>query len=591
MQNLLEELNKIKEMELENPNEALQCYSDLLEKETEQRGEVCYRFGCFLHRFAEEEMALDLFVQAFGEGVCREEILRLLLQDFWEPNRDEFRKAYLKQTSELLKAQKELVIPDFDTLPYFMFPISDTQFMVFDRKKEQFAGWLGLAGDLEKKRLKEPEAFFPVVMDMKNSSLQDLLIYFHQNKDRRLYVVEKEDEWIGLLMIPGVLKEMPSVAVLQGIERLKELLQREMCRLPEIVRVEDKDLAQEVRECLREEHERRICGKRNDGEQPLLTIGIPSWNRGKRARGLVERLCKLPYDVDLEILVSNNGSDKGVEDYHEIQDMKDSRVTYFEFEENKKFHGNIAQVFRKAKGNWVLLLSDEDDIVEKQLSLYMEKLEQYKEKVAVIRPGTTKMYINMKEEYAEVGLYALEAYSLNNNYVSGATYNRKFMTGELVDKVERKWIDQYAYKAYPHMIFDWYMCLKGDFYRYPPALVLEGEAEGADENTNHIYEYNKFDNRLRQFNSYLDIINGMEETADIEKVVLFISASTKTIFLLCMLKERYSKEFGSWEICRNQALEQIKAGYGRLNMVPENLKNCEDIVSENIQRAIAQFGF
>lgn len=591
MQNLQEELNKIKEMEHENPNEALQRYSDLLEKETEDRGEICYRFGCFLHYFAEEEMALDLLAQAFGEGVCREEILELLLRDFWEPNREEFRAAYLKQAGELLKVQGELMIPDFDALPYFMFPVSDSQFMVYDRKKEQFAGWLGLGGDLGKKRLKEPEAFFPVIMDMKNSSLQDLLIYFHQNRDRKLYVVEREDEWMGLLMVPGILREMSSVVVLQGIDGLKELFQRELCRLPEIVRVEDKDLAQKVRECLREEHERRICGERNKEERPLLTIGIPSWNRGKRARDLVERLCKLPYDVDLEILVSNNGSDKGVEDYHEIRDKKDSRITYFEFEENKMYYGNIAQVLRKAKGSWVLLLSDEDDIVEKQLCLYMEKLEQYKEKVAVIRPSTARQYPNLNEEYAEVGEDALIAYSLKNNYVSGATYNRKFMTENLVDKVEEKWIGHYAYQIYAHMIFDWYMCLKGDYYQYAPKLILEGEAEGAAENTSLIHEYNKFDNRIKQFNSYLDIINGMEETTDREKITLFLTACTKTIVLLCMLKENYIEEFGSWEICKNEALEQIKTGYKNLNVLPENLQRYEGAVVESILSAAAQFEF
>lgn len=591
MEDLRNELNRIRELELENPNEALKSYSRLLEQGKEGKGEVFYHFGCFLHNFGEEEMALDLFVQAFKEGVCRKEILELCLRDFWEPNREEFREAYLRQTGELLRGQKEFVIPDFDSLPYFMFPVSDTRFMVYNRREEKFFGWLCLGEELERRQLKEPEAFFSVIMDMKNSRLQDLLIYFHQNRDRRLYVIEKEAEWTGLLMVPNIRKEMSSVVVLQGPGAAKRLFGESDLRLPEIVRVKEEALALEVKECLKKEHERRIREEGKEQRKPLLTIGIPSWNRGARARGLVERLCRLPFDVDLEILVSNNGSDKGVADYHEIRDMRDSRVTYTEFEENKMYYGNIAQVFRKAAGSWVMLLSDEDDVDTGALLNYMEKLEQFQENVAVIRPGTTKQYRDMKEDYEEAGEDALTAYSMNNTYVSGATYNRKFMTEELVNKIEKRWIDQYAYQIYAHMIFDWYMCLKGDFYRYPSIVVLEGEAEDAGEGLNLSYEYNKFDNRMRQFRSYIDIINGMEEPTDREKIILFITASSKTIILLCMLRNIYQKEKGSWEVCRSEALKEIKAAYARLNVLPENQRYYERDVVGNIQKATKEFKF
>lgn len=591
MLSLQDELKKIKEIEFEQPNEALQRYGVLLEAETEEKGEVFYRFGCFLHAFAEEEMALDLLVQAYREGVYQKEILDLLLQDFWEPNKKEFREAYLCQTGELLSVQRRLTIPDFDTLPYFMFPISGNQVMVYDRRKDQFLGWLDTGAALERERLKEPEAFFPVILDMENSSLQKLLGYFYQNKERKLYVLEQEAEWTGLLMLPDIWKEMSSIVLLQGMDGAKTYFQENMCRLPEIVRVKEEALASEIRKSLEEEHERRLREMGKERPKPLLTIGIPSWNRGRRARRLVEELCKLPYDVDLEILVSNNGSDKEAEEYEAIRDMQDARVSYIEFEENKMYYGNIAQVCRKASGSWVMLLSDEDTVDAKLLQDYMVKLEQFQETVSVIRPGSTKNYRNMKEEYQKAGEDALTAYGTNNTYVSGTTYNRKFMTGELVDKIEKAWIDHYAYQIYAHIIFDWYMCLKGDFYRHAPVLVLEGEAENAGEHENMIYEYNKFDNRMRQFNSYLEIINNMEETRDIEKVILFVTVCVRTIILLCILKETYSKEFGSWEICQKKTLEQINTGWAKLNIPLEAHKQYEGYVTENIQSVINRFGF
>lgn len=591
MYSLQEELNRIKELEADNPNEALQRYSALLEWETGEKGEVFYHFGCFLHTFAEEEMAVELLVQAYNAGVCRKEILDLLLQDFWEPNKNVFQEAYLYQTGELLRLQRELEIPDFGVLPYYMFPVSDSRVMVYDRRKERFSGWLDPGADLEKKNLKEPEVFFPVIMDMGNSSLQDLLCYFYQNRARRIYILEKENEWLGLLMILDILRKMPSVVPLKGTGGAAAFFRESMCRLPEIVRIEEEDTALEIKECLQKEHERRIRRMKKEKKQPLLTIGIPSWNRGERAKGLVEKLCKLPYDVDLEILVSNNGSDKGAESYHAIRDMQDGRISYTEFEENRMYYGNIAQVFRKAAGKWVLLLSDEDEVIPEQLQDYMAKLEQFQEKVAVIRPGSTIQYQNLKEDYQQAGEDACAAYSLHNTYMSGATYNRKFMTNELVDKIEKKWTDNYTYQIYAHMIYDWYMCLKGDFYQYAPVLVLQGEMEDMEENKDMAYEYNKFNNRMRQFDGYLDIINGLEEATEREKIFLFISVSAKTIVLLCMLRENYKKECGSWETCQKRVAEQIGDGYKRLNVSLENRILYKEDVEKKIQSAINQFGF
>lgn len=462
--------------------------------------------------------------------------------------------------------------------------------MVYDRKKEQFAGWLDISMESDKKNLKEPEYFFPVILDMKNSSLQDLFGYFYQNSERKLYVLEQENECISLLMIPNILKFMPSVVPLSGVNNAETFFRESMCRLPEIIRVKDKALADEVKNSLCREQERRVRENRGNNFHPLLTIGIPSWNRGKRAKELVEELCKLPFDVDLEILVSNNGSDKGKEEYHAIRDIKDSRVTYIEFEENKMYYGNIAQALRKSSGNWIMLLSDEDFIDEKQLQHYMTKLEMLRENVSVIRPGSLLQY-HHNEDYRKAGEAAIAVYSLDNNYVSGATYNRKFMTNTLVDKIEKTWIDNYAYKVYAHMIFDWYMCLKGDFYQYAPVLVLEGKSENSGSHGNSICEYNQFKNRIRQFNGYLDIINGMDEATEREKITFFMTTCMKTIFLLCAIREQYEKEPGGWEMCRSKTFEEIKTGWENLNVSSDAHLQYKGDVRQNILNAVNKYKF
>ena len=60
----------------------------------------------------------------------------------------------------------------------------------------------------------------------------------------------------------------------------------------------------------------------------LLSICIPSHNRGHRALALVEELLQLPYGNELEIICSNNGSDKNTEGYEKLKEIKDERFVY-----------------------------------------------------------------------------------------------------------------------------------------------------------------------------------------------------------------------------------------------------------------------
>jgi len=60
----------------------------------------------------------------------------------------------------------------------------------------------------------------------------------------------------------------------------------------------------------------------------------------------VEELLQLPYGNELEIICSNNGSDKNTEGYEKLKEIKDERFVYYEFAENRRFVGNVNQVIR-----------------------------------------------------------------------------------------------------------------------------------------------------------------------------------------------------------------------------------------------------
>lgn len=86
-------------------------------------------------------------------------------------------------------------------------------------------------------------------------------------------------------------------------------------------------------------------------EEIVLSICIPTYNRGHRALALVSELRGLldTYD-NIEIIVSNNGSNKHIEGYEAIEKMCIDRLRYHKFDENQYFWGNVNQVLKMAKG-------------------------------------------------------------------------------------------------------------------------------------------------------------------------------------------------------------------------------------------------
>ncbi len=559
----------LERLEQEEPNAAMEYYQKLLnESEGEFFGEIAFRCALFLHRFREEEMALDLFAACFQTGMHREEIKEICRKDFWEPFIEEGKKQYQIQTEVMKEQFPELIVPDFEKLPYYFFPVSKEQYLLFDREEERFLDWLYLGEEAFMSiNVKEPQPFFSIIMDCEKKNRQEILSYCYQNNERRIYMIETEKyEWISLLALPDILwKCMENVVLLQGMEAVKKQFVKTKERLPYINKIGNEALKREVADFLTEEHERRILD-REGRRMPLLTIGIPSWNRGGRALQLVEKLQTLPFDAELEILVSNNGSDLHVEEYHKIRDMEDSRLSYFESAENRKFHGNVETVLKKAAGRWILLLSDEDMLDFTLLPEYMEKLERYQEKVAVIRPGSGHFYRDLEEKYAYKGEEAILAFSMGNNYMSGVTYNRKYMTQELVEHLEKALGDNYSYRAYTHMIFDWYMCLAGDFYRYRPSLVMEGEAEGPGDDKTGSLTYNTFENRIRQHFAYIDILNKMEGVEDRLKLTLFLTISGKLCVLIGMRKKFYKSEEESWEARCEEIQKAFRDSYDMLRL-------------------------
>lgn len=279
-----------------------------------------------------------------------------------------------------------------------------------------------------------------------------------------------------------------------------------------------------------------------DRETILMTISIPTYNRGELALSLVTYLIderkKHGLEGCVEILVSDNGSIKGQSEYESISKLADreENLIYFRFDENRFFAGNMENVLKRARGRWCLILSDEDRVDFEGLEAYLAYLITHPE-ISVMKGLTSGQYRDIKGRYAKAGSDAIDEFYLRGNYISGIIYNKQVLTEKIVDHMILKYKkNNRAYYHYPHLFYDAYCLLNGAFASSDVKLVDEGEPAYV-ENKQGVYLYSTAEERISQGIGYLEQIR--EITSDEEiKCKMFLMAYMKTKSLIDMVKDK-----------------------------------------------------
>jgi glycosyltransferase involved in cell wall biosynthesis len=95
----------------------------------------------------------------------------------------------------------------------------------------------------------------------------------------------------------------------------------------------------------------------NTAQRPRVTIGLPTWNRLAYLRAALDSARAQTYP-DLEIVVSDNASTDGTDDY--LQSLSDSRLVKLRQTRNIGGIPNLNACLDHASGDLFLLLSDDD---------------------------------------------------------------------------------------------------------------------------------------------------------------------------------------------------------------------------------------
>ena len=124
-----------------------------------------------------------------------------------------------------------------------------------------------------------------------------------------------------------------------------------------------------------------MAGHTGGVNRPLVSIGLPTYNRQHLLKESLETIRRQGYSP-LEILISDNGSTDGTEDYCRQLQSQDPRIRYLRHPVNAGLYPNHNFCLDKSRGEYLGLFHD-DELYE---------------------PGMVSEYVVFLEDHPEVGL-------------------------------------------------------------------------------------------------------------------------------------------------------------------------------------------
>lgn len=505
-------------------------------------------YGCLKFENCEYDDALEIFIWLYQNHYQQEWILDNIYNCYVNGNESTFRKNF-----EKYKSSNDFLYEDckLDFIPY-----KDGEYFIFDKQKKTFNGVISLNEVCNENvpEIFQIDEFSDVIIEL-DWDLRSFLKNMHGARERCIYVIAHDiNKAISFFKIPEFTTIFSNIKVFLDEDNYQEFMHENTgIYLPKIVFSEEKKYKENLTKIFDEEHAYRLTDQGRNKDNILLTIGIPTHNRGNLILKRLEHLLPMKYDAEIEIIVEKNGDDLYQDEYKIASEMKDSRYVYHGVNEELRPQINWYNAVAHANGKYVLLVSDEDDVIIETINHYL-KLLQNNADLSQVRAKTSSQYKHIKTSYGKKGLEAFEKVFLAQNYLSGLIVNReKFLEADILS-LEKYW-DNAFYRTYPHEWWCAYLSKMGDCMTDSVLLIEEKEPVLRKEiqmyeqmgkiKKNHWMDtsvglpgYATFDGRFEQFFGQVDFLK-LFTSDDIELLYAGIKMAIDKLAVLIYITSTY----------------------------------------------------
>lgn len=524
-----------------------------------------FLYACERFENGEYDKALEAFVLAYSKGYEQELILKNIYDCYMAGNEEEFRQFYEQWEFGKQVSYEECVL---DFVPY-----RDGEYFIYDKEKAVFLGVFSVIALQEA----EPDVAFRDI-EFSAAALavewdwREELSVLTTAKERKVYMVCRDlSRGLSFGKIPELKDYLKQIKIFGGFDEIQRYFhENTSVYLPMAIFGNEEEIKELIR-IRTEEHEYRLTPQGRNLQNVLLTIAIPTAHRGNLVLKRLENLLQMPYDAEIEIVVSKNGNELYEEEYQRVSKIKDARLHYYDFGRLlEKCYYNWHHVVEMASGKYVLITSDEDEVFLDALEHYLSILATNPD-LCLVRPRSTALYPNITQRrYGKKGWEAFELIFLCQNHFPGMIVRKKdFLAANLLSL--EKYADNFYYKYYPHEW--WWLKLSqyGDCMWEPVLLNDDAHPVNIREEWNqlgldaaHVPGWKTYESRIEQFKGQVEFLQSVIKIQDSDRFELY-------------LKRAIGKSVLLFQILRKSDFEPDKF----LNMIDQLVFVCIQVIEES----------
>ena len=499
-------------------------------KEMEER--ELFEYALELFEVGEYDKSVENLIDLYELGYRREWIIEFLKQDFIEPNDLEFKKNFLTQAEGLINIDYEKTKLDF-------IPVSEDKFYIWNNQKKKFEGHIDINFESQIVNRKRD---FQSLLITQTCDIRDMISFLLDREYNTVYILldENKEIFASFFKLPKIRKYFFENAIIFENEKIMKLFFEEYPEfyLPRLIVAKDSQIYTAFFEKL---HEKRLLEKQTK-DNVFLTIGIPSYNRGKILLENIKHLQCLEYDAEIEFVVSNNGSQIEAEYYDQISKLNDSRLVYTSFQSNQGYASNVLNVMSHSSGKFVVMCSDEDFLILEMLPEFLQFLYENLQMAMSCTGGNGENFGKQKKQKFNAGFEGIES-AVNCNYLTGTVFNNTYMLKyKILEKIQQNrenlFVEYYVHSAIAAIIAQY-----GEVWDNPICLWESCyKSDSQEEDSKTLLSYMKYESRVEQMESAIEFIL-KEIELDLEKQIqVVLERIVKTYYLLYLAYLYYWKE-------------------------------------------------
>ena len=242
-------------------------------------------------------------------------------------------------------------------------------------------------------------------------------------------------------------------------------------------------------------------------KKPFLTIGYATYNRKKLIIRRLREILLMNLRKDIEVIIVDNASIDGT--FSELKKIKSPKnISIYCNKTNLGFGGNVIEVIKKAKGEYVVWVSDEDCIEEKKINQIISYLKKKKPDSLILnhfKKISKKLFptrLNKSRIINEKDVWG-------TCHLPGIIWRKKKL--ELICKNWKNYQKNYPQlsKYYPNLIFIINLIPNKNSFYYDNLLTYQKDFEKSQHEHILLYSYSNVIPRWLQHNEILKLIDDL----------------------------------------------------------------------------------